>query len=172
MDGTESRLRPIPNLTIDDIWRFNLRVDKTGDCWIWEGSCIDGYGCFEIAKGVYLTHRVAWKIFHKEDPGPSRLLHSCNNTRCVNPAHLRRGTHSENMLQGFAEGRKFSKGTSHSRVRLREGDVVKIRKLYAQGMKQCEIYKQFNWVSLSTIGDVVNRRSWSHMWTIFAFGRY
>ncbi len=33
------------------------------------------------------------------------ILHQCDNKRCVNPNHLKLGTHSENILEYFSRGR-------------------------------------------------------------------
>ena len=33
------------------------------------------------------------------------ILHECDNKRCVNPHHLKIGTHSENIKDYFSRGR-------------------------------------------------------------------
>ena len=161
MDRLEAWMLPIPDLTFDDVWRFNLNVDKSGDCWIWEAKQNgDGYGLIKIKGKVYLTHRVAWRIFHKEDPGAVRLLHSCNNPSCVNPVHLRKGSQAENNAQAFADGRKSCDGVLNPSAKLRKCDVLLIREMHTNGIPQREIRKRFNWVSKSTIKSVIARDSW------------
>jgi hypothetical protein len=76
--------------------RFWTKVDKTGDCWMWT-ACRDrqGYGQIDAQR----AHRVAYADRHGPIPAGMYVLHSCDNPPCVNPAHLRLGTHEENMRE-------------------------------------------------------------------------
>lgn len=98
--------------------RFWDKVDKNGPvmkiglgpCWIWT-ACKDswGYGCIrDDAKngGRRLVASRLSLIWHTGLDQPELFcMHKCNNPPCVNPAHLRWGTHQENMDQMKAEGR-------------------------------------------------------------------
>lgn len=55
---------------------------------------------------MLLAHRVSYELHHGPIPQGALILHSCDNPGCVNPAHLRAGTQSENILEAFAKGRK------------------------------------------------------------------
>lgn len=92
--------------------RFWKKVDKSGDneCWNWTGAKTSkGYG--GIGRGgragkFELAHRVSYELAYGEIPDGLHVLHSCDNPSCVNPAHLRAGTCSENIQEAFDKGRK------------------------------------------------------------------
>ena len=73
------------------IRRFWSKVKKQENrCWEWQASCNhrNGYGQFRIRSKIFTSHKVAMIIAHKRFPR-TLILHSCNNPKCVNPAHLR-----------------------------------------------------------------------------------
>jgi hypothetical protein len=42
--------------------RFWSKVDKSGDCWLWRGNCVDGYGRFYDGRRNRIASQVAWEI--------------------------------------------------------------------------------------------------------------
>lgn len=53
-----------------------------------------------------LAHRASIEAFHGIRMPKSRVAkHLCNNTLCVNPAHLQGGTQKSNVRQAVREGR-------------------------------------------------------------------
>ncbi|QXI63447.1 hypothetical protein CP157_01165 [Paracoccus marcusii] len=92
--------------------RFWAKVDRSGECWIWQGSKDrQGYGRIKSpGKRVNLkAHRVAYAMVHERDPGEDLVLHGCDNPSCCNPLHLEAGTHSDNMSEMYAHGRRWSR---------------------------------------------------------------
>lgn len=86
--------------------RFWARVNKPADsnaCWVWQGSD-NGNGYGQISKNykkIYV-HRFSYQIHVGDIPNDMTVHHSCMNTRCVNPSHLRLATRGENTLMGYA----------------------------------------------------------------------
>jgi hypothetical protein len=79
-------------------------------CWLWTGSTAKGYGQVKIDKTVYRCHRVAYELFNGEVPEGMGILHACDNPLCVNPRHLRPGTHQENMTDKKVRDRVYRGG--------------------------------------------------------------
>ena len=97
--------------------RFWRQVQKRGpdECWLWLGATRpNGYGRIGAGGkgGAQLAvHRYSCELHHGPPPdGLPMCLHSCDNPPCVNPAHLRWGTGSENILEAYAKGRKQLSG--------------------------------------------------------------
>lgn len=94
----ESKIEPIP----------------FSGCWVWIGSGRDRYGSINFQGKTQPAHRVVWKILNGEIPAGMELLHSCDIGFCVNPGHLRIGTHKENMADMVRRGRQRTiSGESH-----------------------------------------------------------
>ena len=106
---TRARRRYKTPFTPAEFWK---RVDVRGpqDCWLWQGTTIprNGYGTFWHAdlKQMVTAHRGAYLITHGAIPDGLEVMHSCDVRLCQNPAHLKLGTHLENMQDMQAKGRR------------------------------------------------------------------
>lgn len=95
--------------------RFWSRVEKKGqdDCWEWQGSKNQlGYGKVDFQRKRYKAHRFAWFLTTGHHP-QGWLLHDCDNPSCVNPNHLREGTHKENMADMVDRRRHWTHNRTH-----------------------------------------------------------
>lgn len=92
--------------------RFWNHVERAGDyeCWIWSGAkwCQSGYGKITFGpRGAKkkAAHRLSYELHRGPIPTGAVIMHSCDNTMCVNPAHLVAGTQAQNMADKMDKGR-------------------------------------------------------------------
>lgn len=89
--------------------RMLSQVEKTNSCWIWHGAVgKSGYGQMNIeGRRGYMVgvHRISYMMFRGTIPKGMSVCHSCDNKRCVNPAHLWVGTQSQNGKDMTIKGR-------------------------------------------------------------------
>jgi hypothetical protein len=123
-----------------------FKIVESG-CWEWLLSKDDyGYGRFLQLK----AHRVSYCIHNNlsEIPDGYEVCHSCDNPACVRPDHLWLGTHSDNMQDMIAKGRRVEPphikcGEGHFLHTLSDADIEKIRSLKGK-MTHKEIAKIFD----------------------------
>lgn len=91
-----------------------------GGCWEVSGhpSGPNGYIALSIGSPAYppyvriLAHRFAWEQANgRPVPRGKVVMHTCDNPRCANPAHLRVGTQRENVHDAMRKGRRPSRRT-------------------------------------------------------------
>ena len=88
--------------------RVLSRCERVGDCLVWQGAAINGYGVIQRGsrgEGLIRTHRVVWEHHHGEVPEGLELCHTCDVRRCVNIEHLFLGDRAVNMRDAAAKGR-------------------------------------------------------------------
>ena len=152
--------------------RFLKYVDKReGGCWLWTGGVTNtGYGKFFFKNAVAKAHRVAYQLFigeiapvHGQDYRGPCVIHSCDNRLCVNPSHLRLGSHLENMADKVQRHRFISRplhGEQHQNSKLRNTDIPIIRELHRAGKPAREIAPLFG-VHRITIHSILTGKTWA-----------
>lgn len=81
------------------------------DCWPWpEGWSIndDGYGIVSVEGEDYFAHRAVFMLVGGPIDSGLVVRHSCDNPRCINPAHLLLGTQADNVQDSIDRGRHRS----------------------------------------------------------------
>lgn len=154
--------RPIPE-------RFAAKVPQGApdECWPYNGTKDPhGYGRFYVSGGpnAYkpFAHRVAYQIAFGEIPDGMVVMHTCDNPPCCNPAHLRLGTLADNNRDRSEKGRGRENrqwGSDNPGARLTWDLVREIRRLYAEGVSQGKLAKQFG-VNQPQISRIVRNLSW------------
>jgi hypothetical protein len=83
-----------------------IEADPNSGCWLWCGYLGErGYGRITTPDGQSrLAHRVSYEV-HKGSAEGFFVLHRCDTPQCVNPAHLRLGTHQDNVDDRDRRGR-------------------------------------------------------------------
>jgi hypothetical protein len=144
---------PIPfinghNRRITERYRIQDRGYKT-PCWIWMlGKNIWGYGVAHNPIGSRQAHRVVYEE-HRGEIGKLHLDHLCRNKDCVNPDHLEPVEHAVNIQRG-------------SLAKLTPSDVIEIRELLSQGLKQKEIAQRYD-VHQGTISAIKCEQTWTNV---------
>ncbi len=84
----------------------------------------------------------------------------CDNPKCCNPAHLKIGTHAENMLDMRLKGRARScPGSSSKMAKLTETDVAQI---LGNKMSAADVMSLFK-IGKSATYSILRRRTWKHV---------
>jgi hypothetical protein len=87
----------------------NFKAPDPSSCWFWQsGKNAKGYGMFSYeSKTIRATHfAYLWATGNLPEKGKV-LMHTCDNSSCVNPAHLVLGTQTQNVADMVAKGRQF-----------------------------------------------------------------
>lgn len=96
--------------------RYWAKVDKTDQCWLWTATTsTSGYGRMDVKGKMTMAHRISLEIALGRSIGDglfvAHLPVVCHNKLCVNPAHLREATRSENQKDRRLDGTHHKPGT-------------------------------------------------------------
>lgn len=148
-----------------DFWS-RVRIGKPEECWEWAGGKDDaGYGALRYQGRRTKAHRLAWELTHGTLPPEVIVRHKvCDNPPCCNPSHLLTGSNKDNSNDRDEKGRTAHNfGVKCGKSKLTEGEVVSIRRVYAQGgTSHRKLAKQFG-VSKGTITFILHGDTWRHV---------
>lgn len=133
---------PIP--LAERFWS-KVEPEPNSGCWLWTaGTISDGYGSIRTVtqQPCELAHRVAFRFATGIDAGERFVLHSCDNRRCVNPAHLSLGDNDENMRHRDERGRTL-RGSRSPVAKLTEDAVRSIRARAATGERLSALAREY-----------------------------
>jgi hypothetical protein len=156
-------------LSVSDRQRFRQRVDIpiNGDgCWTFSGARNqNGYGQFRIGERRVNqrvnAHRVAWVLENGPIPDGLLVCHKCDQPSCVRPSHLWLGTSADNQADMSKKGRSTT-GEKSGKAKLRQRDVLAIRRLAAGGRRHSTIADRYR-IATGYVSQIVWRKSWQHL---------
>ncbi len=140
--------------------RFFNKFDFTDSsvCWDWQASKNkQGYGRFSVDNKLMYAHRFSYTIHNGEIPENLFVMHTCDNPSCVNPRHLKVGTHQDNMDDKCAKNRQARMfGEDNPASKLTTEQVHDIRTKRIAGVEFAELYG----VDKSQISRIQNNLKW------------
>lgn len=108
-------------------------------------------------------HRLVAEAFLGPCPDGKEVNHIDGNKENPHVDNLEYVTKSENSKHAFKLGLQDNKGEKHPSNKLKEKDVLKIRRIYKTGnYYQRELAKNFN-CSQAHISEIINNKRWKHI---------
>ena len=142
--------------------RFWSYVNKTATCWEWTGGLNGkGYGGFWLNGKTILAHRHSYELSKANEPSLF-LLHSCDNPKCVNPEHLREGTHQENMDDKVQRNRAYRPiGILNTQSKISDAVAQQIRDEYKPRKVTQKMLSEKYGICQQTISKIILNKTWS-----------
>jgi hypothetical protein len=159
------------HLVMGDAARFWAKVHKLNEhngCWVWiAAQDKDMYGKFTYRKDGkkhdVRAHIYSWMLRTGMTPCKvAQVCHKCDHPYCVNPDHLFLGTTQDNTQDKVDKGRQ-AKGESIGCAKLKEFQVMEIRRLYAEHTYTQSQLSDMYGVVPSVISAIIRRESWRHI---------
>ena len=146
------------------------KIDKRGvsDCWEWIGfKSRDGYGIVQLKGKLIKAHRLAYCEANDKtlaDISNAVVRHSCDNRKCVNPAHLLLGTSVDNTKDRHDRDRD-ARGSVNGNSKLTEDQVKAMRSEFVPWSRThgaIPLAAKYG-VSASLVSQIINRVIWTHI---------
>ncbi len=149
--------------------RFYARVlipDDNGCMRYIGGKGHYGYGIFYDRTRQVRAHRFSYERHFGVIPRGLEVMHLCDNPWCVAPEHLTIGSHKENMNDCKRKKRNYlipaRYGHENNLSKLKEKDVIEIRKQLEMGLSNKNIANRFG-VTTQNIRYIKSRKIWAHI---------
>lgn len=138
---------------------FESNYEKTDGCWEWKGTLNrGGYGKFGTKR---LAHRISYESIYGTIPKGMFVCHTCDNRKCVNPAHLFLGSCGDNLKDMTDKGRR-ARGSKIASSILDEDKVLEMRRMRIDGCEYQEISDKFD-IDWYTVRNVCKNNTWQHV---------
>lgn len=142
-----------------------LRHSKlVGECREWTGYIAPfGYGKIRVNNKSEFAHRAAWFAVNGDIPAGMKILHKCDNRRCINVDHLFIGTQADNMTDMARKKRRRGvggqRGAVHHNAKLDECKVSAIR---ASNKPDAIIAAEYG-LTKRYVNAIRHRVTWKHI---------
>ena len=139
-------------------------LGQDGDgCVLWPFKLRDGYGVISTPRPDRRTraaHQLVLEAAGIEKPSwAEEVRHLCGNRRCVNLAHLKWGTKSQNQSDRYQLHGDHNRGERNNRHKLTESAVLEIR---ASDDAHVRLAERFG-VSPAAISMARSGATWPHL---------
>lgn len=150
--------------TLDENRKLHANCKKikfiiNNTCWECTSHCKasnNGYMAVSRDGKGHAVHRYVYELFNDKIPEGMIIMHSCDNPKCINPAHLSVGTIKENA-QDMAKKGRVNKNSAPKR-KLNEEHLLEIKSMLLKGMTNNSIAENFP-VSGYVIGQIKKGKS-------------
>jgi hypothetical protein len=134
--------------------RFARYVERSAcGCWNWNGAQDGhGYGHLNVRGKPIKAHRISYELNVGPIPEGLFILHSCDNRRCVNPAHLSVGDAADNSRDMAIKER--------SRTTVLTADDV--RAIRQSNLSHAELGRKYG-VTYQAIAYARSGATWAHI---------
>lgn len=140
-------------------------IDEQTGCW----NCTshtphvgdDGFvGYFHIKRdGInYILHRYMYIQKYGQITSSDVIRHTCDNPMCINPEHLVKGTHNDNVQDRVSRNRSAI-GEQNGRTKLTEAQVIEIYNSNDTNKGLARKYK----VDPKLIYDIKRKNIWKYL---------
>lgn len=140
---------------VEQLSTFMSRVDTSGECWVWLGPTnANGYGRGydpDRMKTRYV-HQLSFEIFYGFKP--EEVMHTCDNRKCVNPAHLKAGDHTANCRDMAAKGRGNT-----AKITPDDARYIRATVQFGNGGNVVELANRFG-ISKWTVRQIAKGQTW------------
>lgn len=146
--------------TIPTVEELLAKTKANGDCLEWQGSCgAAGLPRISIRGKSQFVTRLMMTLLG-QPPGDLIVRHDCDNSRCVNPKHLRLGTYRDNVHDMLQRNRRADfHGEKNGQAYLTNADVHEIRAAYRMGARSKDLMTLYN-ARPNTIYEILALRRW------------
>jgi anaerobic selenocysteine-containing dehydrogenase len=136
----------------------NSQPEPNSGCWLWLGHVNSwGYGRLGRGRLERQAHRLSYLTYKGPIPSDLLVLHSCDMPCCVNPDHLRLGTHADNNQDTLVRDRHVTiSGEQQHSSKLTWDAVAEIR---SSSETISELARRFG-VSRRAIRFVKDGKTW------------
>jgi hypothetical protein len=111
----------------------------------------------------YKIHRLVGFSFIKRKKGQNEINHRFGVKHDNRYHQLEWSTHQENVIDSYSKGMKIGvRGERSHYAKLKEDDILMIRKLKNEGVSVKEIASRYA-TSVSYIYDICKRKTWKHI---------
>ena len=157
-------IKDFPLYEISNLGRVKSHI---GRCKILKPSVVTG-GYYHVVlcrsgkRFSFLVHRLVLQAFTGPCPPEWETNHKDgvkSNNKISNLEWISRGL---NQVHAYALGLRTQNGEAHHNVKLKNGDITKIRKLAMLGFSHTQIAEKFP-VSRRHVCDIINHKKWKHI---------